>query len=91
MTTDSARVARQPAGCGDHLRSSLIALVHRHSRAVIDAELRRLARRAPSLSAADLDVINTMLDELADSAILVPLQNAPPDTALLLTRIFGVE
>ncbi|MFE9203437.1 hypothetical protein [Micromonospora sp. NPDC007230] len=63
--------------------------MHRHHRAVIDAELRRLARRAPSLSPADLDVVNTALEELAESAILAPLRNAPRDTAILLTRIFG--
>lgn len=40
-------------------------------------------------SFADLDVINTVLEELAESAILTPLRNAPWDTALLLTRIFG--
>ncbi len=89
MATDPARAARQPAGCADDLKSNLLALVHRHTRAIIDAELHRLARRAPSLSPADLDVINTVLEELAESAILAPLRNAPWDTALLLTRIFG--
>ncbi len=66
MATDPARAARQPAGCADDLKSNLLALVHRHTRAIIDAELHRLARRAPSLSPADLDVINTVLEELAD-------------------------
>ncbi|MEV0808355.1 hypothetical protein [Micromonospora sp. NPDC050200] len=90
MATDPARAARQPAGYADDLKSKLLALVHRHSRAIIDAELHRLARRAPSLSPADLDVINTVLEELAESAILAPLRNAPWETALPLTRIFGV-
>ena len=89
MATDPARAARRPGGGAGDPKSDLLALVHRHSRAVIDAELHRLARRAPSLSPADLDVINTVLEELAESAILAPLRNAPWDTALLLTRIFG--
>ena len=90
MATDPARAARQPAGCADDPKSNLLALVHRHTRAIIDAELHRLARRAPALSPADLDVIKTVLEELAESAILAPLRNAPWDTALPLTRIFGV-
>ncbi|WP_143194049.1 hypothetical protein [Micromonospora sp. CB01531] len=63
--------------------------MHRHNRSVIDAELRRLARRAPSLSPADLDVVNTALGKVAESAILAPLRNAPRNTAILLTHIFG--
>jgi hypothetical protein len=89
MATDPARAARQPAGCADDLKSNLLSLVHRHTRAIIDAELHRLAGRAPSLSPADLDVIDTVLEELAESVILAPLRNAPWDTVLLLTRIFG--
>lgn len=89
MATDPARAARHPAGCVDDPRSKLLALIHRHTRAVIDAELHRLARRAPSLSPTDLDVINTVLEELAESVIRTPLRNAPWDTAPLLTRIFG--
>ncbi|MFU8852039.1 hypothetical protein ACNAW0_13810 [Micromonospora sp. SL1-18] len=88
MSTDRARAARQPAGCPDDPRSNLLALVQRRSQAIIDAELHRLARRAPSLSPADLDDINTVLEELAELAILAPLRNAPRDTALPLTRIF---
>jgi hypothetical protein len=91
MATDPASAARQPARCADDLRSNVLALVHRDTRAIIDAELHRLARRAPSLSPADLDAINTVLEELAEWAILAPLRNAPRDTALLLTRIFGAE
>ena len=91
MATDPAHAARQPEGCADDLKSSLLALVHRHTRAVIDAELHRLARRAPSLSPADLDVVDTVLHELAESAILAPLRNTPRDRAPLLTRIFGAE
>ena len=89
MATDPARFARQSARCADDLTSNLLAQVHRHSRAIIDAELQRLARRAPSLSPADLDLVNTVLEELAESAILAPLRNVPRETALLLTHIFG--
>lgn len=89
MATDLVRAARPSAGCTDDLKSNLLVLVHRHARAVIDAELHRLSRRAPSLSPADLAVVDTALEELAESAILTPLRNAPRDTALLLTRIFG--
>ncbi|MEV0157978.1 hypothetical protein AB0H57_30330 [Micromonospora sp. NPDC050686] len=89
MSTDPARAARQPAGCADDLKSNLLALVCRHSRAIIDTELHRLARRAPSLSPADLDVVNTMLKELAEAAILAPLRSAPRDASHVLVRIFG--
>lgn len=89
MATDPARAAPQPGGCADDLKSNLLVLVHRHTRTIIDAELHRLARRAPSLSPADLDVINTVLEELAESVTLAPLRNAPRETAVLLTRIFG--
>ncbi|WP_020574469.1 hypothetical protein [Actinopolymorpha alba] len=65
--------------------------MHKHSRTVIDAELRRLARRAPSLRRSDLDVIDAALEELADSLILVRLRNAPRDTAPLLRRLFDTQ
>lgn len=91
MATELARAARQSVGCADDPTSNLLALLHRHSRAVIDAELHRLARRAPSLSPADLAVITSVLEDLAESALLVPLKNAPRDKAPLLTRIFGAE
>jgi hypothetical protein len=90
MATNPARATRQPAGCADDPKSNLLVLIHRHTRAIIDAELHRLARRAPSLSPADLEVINTVLEELAESVTLAPLRNAPRETAPLLTRIFGV-
>ncbi len=91
MSTDPSRTARQTAGCADDPKSNLLALVDRHTRTILDAELRRLARRAPSLSAADFDAINTVLEELVDSVILDPLRNAPRDEAALLTRIFGPD
>ncbi|GGR98869.1 hypothetical protein GCM10010169_49320 [Micromonospora fulviviridis] len=87
MATDPARTA----GCADELKSDLLVLVARHTRAVIDAELHRLARRAPSLSPADLAFVNTVLEDLADSTVLAPLRNAPRNTAPLLTRIFALN
>jgi hypothetical protein len=77
--------------CSDDPKSDLLTLVHRHSRTVIDAELRRLARRVPSLSRNDLNVIDAALEELAESSILAQLRRAPPDAAPLLTRLFGTR
>ncbi|MFI5490276.1 MULTISPECIES: hypothetical protein [Micromonospora] len=91
MATDPARSVHQSAGCADDPTFTVLALVHRRSRAIIDAELHRLARRAPSLSPADLAVITSVLEDLTEAAVLVPLKNAPPDKAPLLTRIFGAD
>ncbi|MFG2100988.1 hypothetical protein ACGFJ5_10335 [Micromonospora echinaurantiaca] len=91
MATEPARATHRSAGCADDRTANLLALVHRHARAVIDAELHRLARRAPSLSPADLAVITSVLEDLTEAAVLVPLKNAPPDKAPLLTRIFGAD
>ncbi|MFF4894454.1 hypothetical protein [Micromonospora chersina] len=91
MATDPACVDSWPATCAEDPRSDLLVLVDRHTRAVIDAELHRLARRAPSLSPADLAFVNTVLEDLAESAILAPLRNAPRNSAPLLTRIFDAE
>ncbi len=49
MATDPPSADRRSAPCPDDPTSDLVAQVHNHSRAVIEAELRRLARRAPSL------------------------------------------
>ncbi|MEV5763673.1 hypothetical protein AB0L34_03720 [Micromonospora sp. NPDC052213] len=87
MPTDLARPARQSAGCADDLTSNLPALVHRHPWAIIDAELHRLAGRAPSLSPADLALINGVLEDLAASAVLVPREAQTRGKAPLLTRI----
>jgi hypothetical protein len=81
-----------PAGpCSDDLKSDLVTLVHQHNRAVIDAELHRLARRVPSLSRDDLNVIDAVLEELAESSILAQLRKAPQDAVPLLTRLFGTR
>jgi hypothetical protein len=46
MATDPPLAARRSAPCPDDPTSDLVAQVHNYSRAVIEAELRRLARRA---------------------------------------------
>lgn len=89
MATDLACLARHPAPDPDDPDADLVGLVHRHSRAVIDAELHRLARRLPSLSRNDLHVIDAVLEGLAESLILGRLRRAPQDAAPLLTRLFG--
>jgi hypothetical protein len=72
-------------------KSTLIAMVHRQSRAIIDTELRRLTLRAPSLSQDDLHIIDAALKELAESAILTHLRNAPHDTAPVLMNLFSAQ
>jgi len=72
----------------DDPRSDLIATVHGNSRTVVEAELRRLSRRVPSLGPADLDVVDAALQDLAEALILRPLRNAPSDAAPLLRRLF---
>jgi hypothetical protein len=68
--------------------SDLVAQVHDYSRAVIEAELRGLARRVPSLRPDDLDVIEAALDQLAESLFLARLRGLPQPTARL-KRLFG--
>ncbi len=88
MATDPPSADRRSAPCPDDPTSDLVAQVHDHSRAVIEAELRRLARRAPSLRPDDLDIIDAALDELAESLLLARLRSLPQHTARL-KRLFG--
>jgi hypothetical protein len=88
IATDPLLAARRPAPCEDEPTSDLVAQVHNHSREVIDAELRRLARKAPSLRPDDLDVIGSALDDLVESLLLARLRSAPQHSARL-KRIFG--
>ena len=81
-TRRSARYADDPI-------SDLVAQVHERSRAVIDAELRRLARRTPSLGPADLDAIDAALGELVESWLLARLRGLPQHAARL-ERLFGI-
>jgi hypothetical protein len=90
MATDPPFVARHCSPRPDDPKSDLVAQVHSHSRAVIEAELCRLARRVPSLGPADLDVVAAVLEELSESLLLARLRNAPQATAPLLRRLFGI-
>jgi len=63
--------------------SELVMQVHSHSRAVIEAELRRLARRNPSLRPDDLNLIDAALEELVESLLLARLRRLPQHTPQL--------
>ena len=89
MATDPPLAARRSAPCPDDPTSDLVVQVHNYSRDVIETELRRLARRAPSLRPDDLDVIDAALEELVESLILARLRNAPQATASQLRHLFG--
>jgi hypothetical protein len=88
MATDPPLAARRSAPFPDDPASDLVAQVHNYSRAVIEAELRRLARRAPSLRPDDLELIDGALDELVESLLLARLRSLPQQTARL-KRLFG--
>ncbi|HEV8568265.1 MAG TPA: hypothetical protein VGQ92_14490 [Actinoplanes sp.] len=88
MATDPPSAARRSAPYPDDPTSDLVAQVHNHSRAVIEVELRRLARRAPSLRPDDLDVIEATLGDLVESLLLARLRSLPQHTARL-KRLFG--
>lgn len=61
----------------------LYSQVREQSRAVIESELQRLARRARRLSDDDLATIEATLDDLADHLILGRLQELPHRVELL--------
>jgi hypothetical protein len=90
MATDPPPDARRSTAAPrpDDPASDLVAQVHNHSRAVIEAELRRLARRDPSLRPDDLKVIDAALDELVESLLLARLRSLPQHTAQL-NGLFG--
>jgi hypothetical protein len=88
MATDPPLAASRSAPCPDNPTSDLVAQVHKYSRAVIEAELRWLARSAPSLGPEDLDVIEAALDALVESLLLGRLRSLPQHTARL-KRLFG--
>jgi hypothetical protein len=87
MATDPPLAARRSAPCPDAPTSDLDAQVHNYSLAVIEAELHRLARRAPSSRPDDPDVIDAALDELAESLLPARLRGQPQHTARL-RRLF---
>ena len=88
MATDPPLAARRSAPCPDDTTSDLVAQVYDYSRAVIEAELRRLARRAPSLGPDDLDLIDAALDELVESLLLARMRSQLRHTARL-KRLFS--
>jgi hypothetical protein len=96
MATDPPPDARRSAAAPrpddgpdpDDPTSDLVAQVHHHSRAIIEAELRRLARRNPSLRPDDLELIDAALDELVESLLLARLRGLPQHTARL-KHLFG--
>lgn len=60
-----------------------------HSRAVIEAELRRLARRVPTLAPSQLSVVGEAMHDLAATLILDRVITAPSDVEPWLHRLFG--
>ncbi len=90
MATDPPPEARRsiPALGPDDPTSDLVAQVHHYSRAVIEAELRRLARRNPCLRPDDLELIDAALDDLVESLLLARLRSLPQHTTRL-KRLFG--
>jgi hypothetical protein len=92
MATDPPPDARRSTAAPrpDAPTSDLVAQVRHHSRAVIEAELSRLARRNPSLRPEDLDVIDAALDDLAESLLLARMRSLPQHTTRL-KRLFGID
>src|SRR5262249_29849817 len=90
MATDPPPQARRsiPAPGTDEPTSDLVAQVHHYSRAVIEAELRRLARRDTSLRPDGLKVIDAALDDIVESLLLARLRSLPQH-AVRLKRLFG--
>jgi hypothetical protein len=88
MATDPPEARRSiPASGPDDPTSDLVAQVHHHCRAVIEAELRRLARRNPSLGPDGLKLIDAALDDLVESLLLARLRSLPQHT-VRLKRLF---
>jgi hypothetical protein len=77
MATDGERAAALAQRLGDR------------SRGIIDAELRRLARRAPGLGAAEIVVADAALTELAESLLIARLRLLP-ERADQLATLFDV-
>jgi hypothetical protein len=88
MATDPSQPARPRAERAPDA-PTLAADVHHHCRAVIESELRRLARRAPCLHENELDVVDTVLDDLVESLFLARLRNTPQHTAQV-AQLFGL-
>ena len=65
-----------------------VAEVRQHCAAVIDRELARLARRAPSLTAHQLRVVQDSLDDVAGSLLVDRLPAADPVVRRRLRELF---
>jgi len=83
MAPDPSMDARRAVPGPDRATADLVAHVRTYSRAVIESELRRLARRAPSLRRHDMDTIDAALQELTESLLLSRLRGLPQHTARL--------
>jgi hypothetical protein len=65
-----------------------VAEVRQHCAAVIDRELARLARRAPSLTANQLREVQASLDDMAGSLLVNRLPAADPVVRRRLRELF---
>jgi hypothetical protein len=66
-----------------------VAEVRQHCAAVIDRELARLARRAPSLTAHELRLVQASLDDVAGSLLVDRLPAADPVVRRRLRELFA--
>lgn len=86
MLTESASAVR-----GRDSRASLVVRLAEHSRAIIDAELKRLSARNPSLRPEELAIIDEALDELAESLVLSRLRQFPAGQVTALRQLFDCD
>lgn len=84
MTTSTA----SPANADE--AESLDDQLRRLSRAVIDQELKRLTRRAPSMTDADVQTVTTELHDLVER-LLVGRATALPHQQDRLRELFGLS
>ncbi len=76
--------------CSDIGRAEALAdRLREHSRSIIDQERERLARKAPTLSEADLRVVGRALDELVDRILVARVRTAP-ERGDQLRYLFGL-
>jgi hypothetical protein len=72
----------------------LVDQVAGDARRVIDAELERLARKSPSLSPREVEIVGKALDELAERLLirrLVTLAEARPDLWVQATALLASQ
>jgi hypothetical protein len=85
MITDPAAACDPAFG---ERATDLVVRLQQRSRTVIDAELKRLARKASSLSQTDLEVVDAALDDIVETLLLARLR-AMPQYAARLESLFG--